>query len=183
MVMSLLADGPLLLALEAARVMIASTHEWQSVCGEPAPTHRIYIDALPLADPGPDYSKEQLIALRPFAIIYNTTSGGLSLRAAAANFQNPLRRGVIECQFQVNVPADIAADPNAVGTWARRIAGRIAQTGSDDNPGIAELTMKNGYLPVMEIDVEAFERTDLKEQRQYGDAVIFGITLHWGRGR
>lgn len=174
--MTLATEGPLLIALDAARRTLADTGQWSEI----ADLSRIHYDALPAPEPGPDYTRQQLIAARPFALLWHEVSGGFRLEAQTADLRCPISSGKIICQIEVNVPPDIADNPTAVATWAMRLIGRLLRTDDDDEPGIWDLANTPGYLPVRAIDVDAYVRTGEKEIRDVGDAILFEFCLTWG---
>lgn len=177
--MSFAVDGPLLHALKRAREMIAATNQWAAIAAE----NRIYVDALPPADPGPDFTRAQLESLRPFCVLWHDVSGGMSIAVATADRTHPVQSGKIIAQFELNTPAAMIADPNALGEYVQRIAGRLARTGDPDSPGLFDLAAQPNRLPIMRIDIDAYERTDPKEAAELGDAVCFELHLTWGYDR
>lgn len=174
--MPLADDGPLLIALDAAKRMLAATAQWSAI----ADASRIHFDALPAPSPGPDYTKAQMIAARPFALMWHELSGGFRLEAATADLRCPIVSGKIVIQIELNVPSEHAANPTALAIWINRLIGKLLRTGESASPGLWDLANTPGYLPVTSIDVDAYMRTTAKEASQVGDAIIFEFQLSWG---
>ncbi len=173
------ADCPLLIALDAARRMLAACDQWSAIAGGEASIDRIHYDALPPPVPGPHYTRAQMIAARTFALLWNDTTAGYQFDSGTTTADCPNQSGRIICQIELNVPAEHANDPHAMATWANRTIGRLARTGDRLAPGLWDLSRNPGMLPIRQIDVAAYERTTTKEARDLGDAIIFELALHW----
>lgn len=174
--MSYAADGPLLTSLAAAKATLAATHQWTQI----ATADRIYFDALPAPSPGPDYTAAQMIAARPFAIMWHEVSAGFRLDSAAADMHHPLPSGKIITQIELNVPTEHANNPTAVAIWANRTIGRLLRTADDAQPGLWDLANRPGFLPIHSIEVDGYIRTDRKEKVAVGDAIVFEFAINWG---
>jgi hypothetical protein len=173
---TLATDGPLLVALERAKAMVAATAQWAAISN----ASKIHFDALPAPASGPTFSKSDLMALRPFCLLWHDVSSGMSLDVASADRVCPHASGKIICQFEIGVPESIAGDNAQIGLWVQRIAGRLARTGESESPGLFDLAATPGYLPIRSIHIDAYERTDPKEATELGDAVCFELHLVWG---
>ncbi|WP_144057924.1 hypothetical protein [Novipirellula maiorica] len=167
---------PLLNALDRARDMLAATAVWQEI----ADASHIYYDALPPASPGPDYTRTQIENLRPLAILWHEVNGGFRLAVATADACTPIASGRMVIQIELNVPAEHADNPTAVGRWVMDLIGRLIRSYDTNSPGLWELSNRPGYLPLVSIDVDAYIRTSKKEVIALGDAVVFDLTLTWG---
>ncbi len=172
-------DGPLLIALDAAKRMLAACDQWQAIAGGEASTERIHYDALPAPDPGPQFTRAQMIAARPFALLWQDISGGYRIESGSATPHCPNQSGKIICQIELNVPAEHAGNPTALADWANRLIGRLIRTGDPEAPGLWDLSRSPGFLPVTAIDVDNYVRTNPKEFRELGDAIIFELAITW----
>lgn len=174
--MDLATDGPLLLSLDAAKRILAATAAWTELGG----AERIYFDALPPPSPGPDYSRQELIQLRPFALIWHDVSGGYRMEAASADLRCPAQSGKIIVQFEVNTPDDVQNDPTALAIQMNRLIGNLLRTGNPSSPGLWDLAWQPGYLAIRAIEVDGYVRTDDKQIAEVGDAICFEFAITWG---
>lgn len=172
------ATGPISLALAACRSMLAATDQWQALATTGQPADRIYYDGLPAPDPGPDYTRSQIIAARPYAILWVPASGGYDIAAGSAGVCCPIQQGVISALIELAVPSN-QTTPHAVATWANNIIGRIIHTGDPATPGLWDLGVTPGYLPLTKIQLTGFARTTPQEATDLGDAVCADLAIHW----
>lgn len=179
-------EGPILDALNAARTMLSDCYWWRRIASEDSPWDQatalahIHFDGLPPAEPGPDHSLTQLTSLRPFVIMWTDQAGGLRIRNETAGYCCNVPSGVIIAQFELPVPPSIAADPTAVAQDISRKIGRIMRSCDADQPGLFELAGKSGYLPLTEIQLFGYVRTDAKSAEDVGDVVVAELQLNWG---
>jgi len=173
--LTLAADGPVLIALDAARRMLAATAQWTAI----ASAGRIHYDALPPPTPGPAYTKPQLIAARPFALLWSDLSSGYKIEAGSQGPGCPVQSGKIICQIELNVPVEHYANPETLSLWANRLLGRIIRTGEPNTPGLWDLSRTASYLPIQSIELHSYERTTKKEATELGDAIIAELSIHW----
>lgn len=180
------ADGPILDAMTAARNMLADCHWWRRVANPDSPwdqataRSRIHFDGLPPADPGPDHSLAELTALRPFALMWTEQAAGFRLRNDTAGYCCAKANGVIVVQIELPVPPAMQLDPHALGTHVSRLMGLIIRTGNAEQPGLFELSGLSGYLPLNEIQLYGYVRSDEKAKLEIGDVVWAELQLSWG---
>lgn len=178
--------GPLLASLNAAKAMLRDCYYWRRLADPDNPwdettaAEHIHFDGLPPADPGPDHSLSELNALRPFALIWAEQSGGLRLRSATAGNCCPLPSGVIVVQLEIPVPDALADDPTALAQDLAQKLGRIMRTADPAEPGMFELSGLSGYLPLNEIQLFGYVRSDTKAAAELGDFVVAELQLTWG---
>lgn len=181
-----MADGPVLDALNAARRMLADCYWWRRIADADSPWDQatalahIHFDGLPPADPGPNHSLAQMTALRPFAIMWTDITGGLRIRNATAGYTCNVPSGRIIAQIELPVPTAIASDPTAVADDISRKIGLILRTGDSDQPGLFELAGRSGYLPLTEVELFGYARTDAKAAEDLGDIVFAELQISWG---
>lgn len=173
--LTLAADGPVLITLDACRRMLAATAQWAAI----ASLARIHYDALPASSPGPNYTKAQMISARPFALLWADLSAGYKIESGSQGPNCPNQSGVIICQIELNVPAEHATNPETLSIWANRLLGRIIRTGESATPGLWDLSRTPGYLPIDAIELHSYERTTQKEATELGDAIIAELAVHW----
>ncbi|QDV22922.1 hypothetical protein [Aureliella helgolandensis] len=182
-----MSDGPLLRSVRAARRMLRDCHQWQRLVSADTPWDEvtaeahIHFDGLPPPDPGPDHSRSELEALRPFALVWADQAGGLRLRSESAGNCCPIHSGAIVVQIELPVLAGLANDPTLLAEDIMRKLGRIVRTGDAAEPGLFELSGLAGYLPLTEIQFTGYVRTDTKSAVEIGDAVVAEMRIAWGQ--
>lgn len=181
-----MSDGPLLASLNAAKAMLRDCYYWRAlkdplaIWDTPTAAEHIYFDGLPPASPGPDHSRSELVNLRPFALMWADTAGGLTLRQDATGPNCLLHSGSIIIQIEMNVPADLADDPTALAESLMQSLGRIMKSNDGAKPGLFELSDLAGYLPLRQVKLIGYMRTDAKAAIELGDAVVAELELSWG---
>jgi hypothetical protein len=181
-----MADGPLLPSLNAAKAMLRDCYWWRRIISEASPmteeqaAARIYFDELPPASPGPDHTRDQLVALRPFCLLWADVAAGFRMRFDATGSCCVPVSGTFVFRIELPVPNDLAANPTGLAIDMNRKLGRLLRTCDDDEPGLAELTMLAGYLPIKELSLRGYVRTDAKTAIELGDAVVAEIEMQWG---
>lgn len=188
-----LPDGPLINVLDRVEAMLADCYWWRRIEDEGSPwdastaADHIHQDALP-PPAGDEYTKAELIALRPFALIWNDTDRGYRLSAGGhlAGGQCSIPSGRVVVEIEINTPSAIVNDPNAVGRYAAKTAGRLVWTNDGAKPAIWDLSGGSGesgtYLYVNDLNVMGHYRSDDSHTEQYGDSLLFGFHLDWGIG-
>jgi hypothetical protein len=175
MTLTLAADGPVLITLDAARRQLAATSQWSTI----ANSSRIHLDALPPASPGPTYSRAQMIAARPFALLWCDPQSGYRIESGSQGPGCPNQSGMIICQIELNVPVEHTDNPENLALWANRLLGRLIRTGNSETPGLWDLSGSPGYLPIRSIDLHSYARTTKKEAAELGDAIIAELVIGW----
>lgn len=181
-----MADGPLLPSLNAAKAMLRDCYWWRRIISEVTPmteeqaAARIYFDELPPADPGPDHTREQLVALRPFCLLWADVANGFRLQFDSSGSCCVPSSGTFVFRLELPVPSELALDPTALAIDLNRKIGRLLRTCDADEPGLAELTMGSAYLPIKSLSLRGYVRTDEKAAVELGDAVVAEIEMQWG---
>lgn len=176
--MSYTADGGIRGAVDRLIDMLGRCDAMTSLVAD-WPT-RIYLDALPPRTGGGEYSRNELESLRPFAIVWPDDVDGLRLRRRTAGIGCPSTAGRIIAQIEIPTPSNLAADPTALGRHVQRLMGRVAHTGSLAAPGLWDLSHASGSLPIDEIDVTGYHRTDPRQMNDVGDCLVFELAVRWG---
>lgn len=181
-----MSDGPLLPALNAAKAMLRDCYWWRRIVSEVSPwsesqaAARIYFDELPSPSPGPDHSKAELMALRPFCLLWADVASGFRMRFDATGSCCVPISGTFVMRLELPVPDALAANPTALAEDLNRKLGRLLRTCNADQPGLAELSGLPGYLPLRELSLRGYIRTDEKAAMELGDAVVAEIEIQWG---
>lgn len=179
-------DGPVLVPMAAARQMLADCYYWRRLADPEDPWDdstalaHVHYDGLPAPVSGPDHSLQELNDYRPFALLWTDQAGGLRVRATSAGFCCTKPSGVIVVQLELPVPEDLAANPSAVAEYLSRQIGRIIQSHDAAKPGLFELAGRAGYLPLNEVLLFGYVRTDDKSVRDIGDVAVAELQLSWG---
>ncbi len=180
-------DADLLDVLNAAANMIRDAYWWRRIVDENNPWDQataaahIHFDELPEASPGPDHSLVELMAYRPFALVWADVAGGLRWRSDTGDFCCATVSGVCVVQFELAVPSNLTT-PRSVADYVNRTLGRVIRTCDPDKPGILDLSGTAGYLPITDAKISGYIRTDRKTALEIGDAVTAELELTWGLG-
>lgn len=179
------ADGPILAAMNAAKAMLRDCDQWRKLKDADSPWNEataeahIHFDALPAADPGPDHTLIELQALRPFAILWADTAGGMRMRNDTDG-GCVINSGTIIMQIELDVPDDLTDDPTELAQDLYRKFGRLMKTNDSAAPGLMELTHRAGYLPLLEIQFIGSQRSDTKDAHDIGDVIVAEYQISWG---
>lgn len=179
-------NGPILDALSAARAMLRDCYWWRRLANPDSPWDQataqshIHFDGLPPATPGPNHSRAQLTQLRPFALMWTEQAAGFRMRNETAGFCCPKASGVIVVQIELSVPTALAANPHALAEDVSRKLGLIVRTNNAQQPGLFELSGRSGYLPVNEVMLYGYVRSDGKARVDVGDCVVAELQMNWG---
>jgi hypothetical protein len=182
-----MSDGPLLPALNAAKAMLRDCYWWRRIANESNPwteeqaAARIYFDELAAPSPGPDHTKAELMALRPFCILWADVAAGFRMRFDSTGSCCVPTSGTFVMRIELPVPNNLAADPSALAQDLNRKIGRLLRTCDADQKGLAELSGLPGYLPLRELSLRGYIRTDEKAAIELGDAVVAEIEVQWGQ--
>lgn len=180
------ADGPILDALNAARAMLRDCYWWRRIANPDNPWNEataaahIYFDGLPPPNPGPDHSLAELTQLRPFAIMWTEQAAGFRIRNESAGYCCAFPAGIIVVQIEFPVPPAMADNPITLAEHIARVIGRILRTCDVDEPGLVELSGQAGYLPLNEIQLIGYARTNQKTALDIGDTIVAELQLNWG---
>lgn len=143
---------------------------------------RIYFDSLP---PPPDnaaaYTRAQLEALRPFAIIYRPRQDGVRLEVEAAGPDTFATSGTLVVRLERNVPEDERDDAGAADRSFENMVGQVMRTSSPAAPGLADLSGQPGYLKILKIQESGPHRCGVDEITDYGDFQEHYLQIEWGR--
>lgn len=185
-----LPNGPMLAPEIAVANMLADCYWWRGIVDPNNPwdeaTARAHIhgDGLPPPDDdADDYSKKQLEALRPFALVWNDPESGYTMQASSHDHCCPMMSGQVNVQIELNTPEELGGDMTAIGNWARIAFGRLLYTKDAAQPGLWDLNGGDNYLYFHRLSVNGPWRSDEKQLAQYGDSVFAEFELHWGLDR
>lgn len=172
------AAGPISLSAEHLAAMLAAAPSWQTWTGAAdaaTARGRVHFDELPPNADGRDYTREELIALRPFAIV-----GVTQFHRGRGGSPVALDSGALVMIVEDNVPEEIAAHGQEVALRFLNNLGALI----DDLHDLANAGMQAGYLLIDEIDMpDGFMRQDPGKVEADGDAAWAVLTIAWGSGR
>ncbi len=177
--------NPLLSALLALRAQLRDCFYWRALGGVTPFTQqqaedRIYFDELPPPlDNKPDYSAEELTALRPLALMWLDLNGGIRLRSETGANCCWIASGAAIVQIELTVPINLVDDPRALAIDLHTKIGRIIRTGDALQPGLCDLSGLPGYLPIKDVLYRGYVRTDDKAAIDIGDAVRCELEVQW----
>ena len=141
---------------------------------------RIHIDALPRPANAAEHTLAELIALRPFAIIWMRETAGLEMRSDSTFTLAPVVSGNLVCRLEMNVPDSLANDPAALALHGAQTIGRILRTGDELSPGLWDLNFQPGLLPLVTTFVSGPARTNEDDRQAIGDAMAWEIEVQFG---
>lgn len=179
-------DGPLLTSMNAARRMLRDCYWWRRLVDPANPWDEataeahIYFDALPKPNQGPDHSLSELLAMRPFAILWGDLAGALRITNDSTGYTCALPSGTLIMQIELPVPQALADQPTNLAIDLSRKFGLLMQTRNSEQPGLMELAGQSGYLPLREVSLTGYVRTEAKDAKHLGDAVMAELQLSWG---
>jgi hypothetical protein len=168
------ADG-ISLAEQHVANMLADSAAFQAFANAADATaarSRIYFDALPPpeADNGV-YSKDELVAYRPFAIVFTAPANGYKRTRGATGCY--VESGQIGLHLEQNVPEALANDLQQPMRQIKSTLGAIIND-------LEALAYGAGYLAVNVIDVLVVAREAEDAITQEGDNVFAMLNLVWG---
>lgn len=191
------ASGPISSAEDRAAETLADVQAWRDMIGE-ATTEaqalaRIYFDTItPPADKD-RYSRSELEALRPFAMIWTDPDfGGYRLGASGGggtswSFDHG---GRLAIEIERDVDSDDldedtekVSDPADVLRKFKNELGLIIASGDADNPGLVELAGQAGYLAARQIELDGLGFNEEEEQKAEGIVLIARLWITWGWGQ
>jgi len=146
---------------------------------------RIYFDALPPPS-GNVYTKAELVALRPFAIVYTSASDGLQFvqESSAALGGSFVAAGALIVRLERNFP-DVSAEADPAAAADRQFEnflGPLMRSEDANSPGLLELAGQAGYLVIRQLSLMAGPmRCDPKDVTGLGDHQVAFLEVQWGR--
>jgi hypothetical protein len=137
------AEGGITLAEENLRLTLADCARFRTWCGatnQAAALAKIFIDDLPVPPNDQDaYTADDIIGLRPFAILMTANQAGYS-KARVATETYP-EAGKLAIALEENVPAHLAGDVAALERQFKNTIGVIIDE-------LLELAYQAGYLAI-----------------------------------
>ena len=155
--------------------MLAATHAWQNLTGT-----AIHYNHLPPPANGVSHTLTELIALRPFALIWTADQGYRIERDTPAGSDSYGVSGNLMLEIQRNTPNGenrAEADRSFENLW-----GRIIATGNVSQPGLMELAGSGSHLPIAAIQHLASESTDPQKMDAIGEAQRVFLHVHYALG-
>jgi hypothetical protein len=178
--------NPILTSLTAARQMLAACHYWRRLAdGEPwteaESLAHVHLDALPPPAAGGEHTREELEALRPFAIVSLGEDEAVHFDLDSSGNCCVGMGGSVDVYIELPVPAELRDTPSALAADVYQRIGRVLRTANAAEPGLVELAGLPGYLALRRATMRAYYRTTRQERHEIGDATCVHMTLMWGR--
>lgn len=169
--------GPISLAEDYLETTLANCAAFQSLvsaANAAAALLSIYNDALPAPADGEGYTKAELVALHPYALIETDADGGYAMGFASVNADgshNYRDAGKLCLRIvrQVTAGGEIVDDER---TWKNTIGQILTQ--------LWALAGQAGYLAITGIAVEGWHRFHPNDEPAMGDAQGVTIAVEWG---
>lgn len=180
------AAGPIALSKSLLRTMISKCSALQSWDGftftEAELLERVYLDALPAPpDFKPEYTREQMEALRPFVLVYMPPIGGFGMNAnSAGSVCGASAFGSFIVELHRNVKPDEAADPGAVDRSFENTIGQFVSTNAMNMPGLWQLSRYQTYLELRAVELLEVYRAHPDDVPSKGDFQIATLLVQWG---
>jgi hypothetical protein len=172
--------GAISLAQGFGRATLAASATFQTWVGAADATEAldsIYDDGLPVPANKSSYTKAELQALRPFAMIWTDEADGFSMERTAVSGPSSLMdwqsSGRLELHLEMDVPAELADDPAGLDLSFRNTIGQIFDE-------VAVLAGAGGMLAITSMAVSFGPyRTDTDKVPQQGDAIAIDLIWEW----
>lgn len=170
-------DGPLLIAVMAVGRMILDCYYWQTL-DDRETSRKVYVDALPLPDGKRVFTRSDLEALRPFALLWQAPGDGYNLRASSTSTLHVT--GHVIVQFELPVPEHLAEDDHGLGIHLMRSIGRIVRTQDPDRPGLMDMSGDPGRPFINHLQIGTYQRVEKDYVTDVGDHAVVDLDMHWG---
>lgn len=178
------AAGGISIAEQLLAQTVAACTQWIADTGSADATEalsHIYFDALPPSDDGDSFTREELIALRPYCIVATNPENGYSWgRIAAEGWDDS---GSLILIFEYNTPEELAQDNQALMRWFKNKLGNIMRPDDSvltDYVGISQLAHQGAYHASTKIRVGVIGRADQLQYETEGDYVLAMLYVDWG---
>lgn len=161
---------------ELMRTTLANSQAFQSLVGAANATEaltRVYGDQLPKPAVGTEHTLAELVALRPYAIVFIPSHHGWQIERDASGDSCWNSSGIVHCIIQRSVPEVDKDDHAKVDKDFRLIGGDIVS----DLVGMAEEMQR---LAMHKISVSGPYRTKNTELKSIGDAQAYEFMVEWG---
>lgn len=185
--MGALDNGPLIIPITQMRQMLADCYWWRRIVDEDNPWDdetalaHTHIDAVDSPQDRDEYTDAELVALRPFAIVYQDGGDGFEMVSHVQQYHCHVSKGHVVLHLQLNVPSDLSNDESALGEYLTKTFGKLIKTADSNKPGFMDLAGLNGRMPIRRIVVDAYQRTPENKRITMGDFVMCDIDIYWGR--
>lgn len=180
-----LPDGPLLVAVEQMRLMLAATYWWRRIKDESNPWDdaealaHTHIDAIEPKSNGSDRTAEELSELRPFALFWQAEGDGYELNTRTVGSCCTQPHGHVVCQIEMDVPESMSNNDSELGQHVLKTIGRLILTQDSEKPGLMDLNGQ-GYPFIRRFLNGTYMRSHPEERVNLGDFVLFEFDLYWG---
>lgn len=138
----------------------------------------VHMGQLPPPASGTEHPLDELVALRPFALLWTTDTGYKTTRDTTGAVGRA--EGELIIRLERNTPAG-ETPAEAERSW-ENLLGRIIQSGDNANPGLVELASDVRYLPIDSVAMIEHSRTDPAHLKAIGDAQRAFLLVNWSNG-
>lgn len=146
-------------------------------------TH-IYFDSLPPSEDGDAFKPEELIEIRPFAIVAIDPYGdGYSWGKIGSNAWDDAGRLLLI--FNYNVPDELSNDNEALMRWFKNRIGNIMRPDPDvfgGYVGLTDLAHTAGFHASTRMRFGQYGRGDQELLQTQGDFVLGTVIVEWSTG-
>ena len=173
--MTTAADGCITKAEERLRNMLAACTTFQTWVGaataDAAKDSIYYTEVPPQARTEDTTPLAYNVSIRPFALIWTSTSQGFKLHEQLGP------SGLLQVRFEDNARS---TDPAEAERLFLNTIGKIMQSEDTDNPGLLELSITRQYTQIREMEIVSVFHTDEDDHDTYGDAIAAEMSVAWG---
>jgi len=177
------------IVLRQLRSMLADCYWFQRLLDPANPWDRatalgrIHIDALPRHPANESYTKDELLALRPYAII-EQASFQMDFNYADSCCERP--KGMASIGFRVSTPDAMVDDEFALAEYMTKTLDSILRTKDDAKPGLLDLRGSdadgNSRLQIRRVSQDVtYSRIPREKRTELGDYCVCDFDIGWGQ--
>lgn len=162
--------GPISAIADRLGTMLAACTAWSSLNGT------IYHNHLPDPSNKVSHTAAEIIALRPFALIWTTDDGYRVRRVTSGG--GVCHEGSGQLVIRIERNATAGETPAELDRSWENIIGLII-SGTQANPGLINLAADPSYLPISSVSLVDHSRTDPAKIKDIGDAQRALLLVEW----
>lgn len=171
--------GSMAKAQDLLRKTLADCPTFQTWCGAAdaaTAEARIFDEGIPHPHFGDSHSPDDLVARRPFAILYTEPEEGFVATALAADNGNYFAgSGRLRAELEQDVPTEIAHDKGEADRRFKNIVGQIIDE-------LCERSGWSGFLAFHRVSFSGPGRVEPDERPGLGDGIGCELAFEWGVG-
>lgn len=163
--------GPISKLAVLLQTSLQATHVWGSFAAT------IHHHHLPAPASGIVHTKAELVALRPFALIWTNDRDGIRfVKETAGQNAYSAADGEIVVRIERNTPTGMT--PAEAARDFENLLGRIIK-GTAEQPGLMDLSGDPRYMPIVELTLAEHARTAPEKINDIGDAQRAFLLVTW----